>query len=73
MTTNNPLIKKIINLVFDLKAKGYNGMAHLITNESLLVVIRYQGEPVIIETCIYGTTPVREVEELINQLQQLNK
>jgi hypothetical protein len=73
MTSNNPLIKKIINLVFELKAKGYNGMAHLVTNESLLVVIRYQGEPVIIETFIYGSTPVREVENLIIELNKLNK
>jgi hypothetical protein len=72
MTSNNPLIKKIINLVFYLKAKGYNGMAHLKTNESLLVKIQYQGN-CIIETCIYGTTPVLEVENLILELNKLNK
>lgn len=72
MTSNNTLIKKIINLVFELKAKGYNGMAHLKTNESLLVKIQYQGN-CIIETFITGSTPVREVEMLILELNNLNK
>ena len=71
MTHENPLIKKLINLVFQLKSKGYNGIAHL-TKDYFLITLRYNNEPVVIEKCITGDTKVSEVQQLVKELEELN-
>ncbi len=72
MTINNSYIRRLINLVFELKEKGYKGIAHL-TKDYFLITLRLDSDAVVIDKCITGTTKISEVEQLIKDLEQLNK
>jgi hypothetical protein len=72
MTINNSYVRRLINLVFELKGKGYQGIAHL-TKDYFLITLRFGNEPVVIEKCVTGKTKIKEVEQLIKDLEKLNK